>query len=94
MRKFYDEQGTLKEIRVSYFVAIKSPFWDGEPGYDLTFDIDDKEAEPFKGFFPERHSRWYAQHEAEARLCGGDRVELSFHKGNPFGEDFPTGVWW
>lgn len=94
MRKFKNEQGETMELRVKYRVTDKTPFWDGVPGVDIVFDIDDKEAEAYTGFFPERYWQWYPDRSDEARNFNpGDLVELSFHNGNPHGEDHPTGVW-
>lgn len=94
MRKFQNNQGETTEVRTRYRVTYKTPYVDDVPGYDFTFDLDDEEAmRDYKDFFPDRHSTWYAATRDEARLQEGDYVELSFHKGNPFGENHPCEVW-
>ena len=94
MRKFKNDQGVMTEVRVSYRVTGKDCYVDDVPGYDYVFEIDDPVAvRDHKGFFPERHTAWYPATADEARITVGDSVELSFHKGNPFGEDHPCGVW-
>lgn len=94
MRKFKNAQGETTEVRVNYRVTDKEHYVDEVPGYDYVFEIDDPVAvRDHKGFFPERHTAWYPATAPEARLNGGDSVELSFHRGNPFGENCPTGVW-